>query len=175
MITSKTELTWGIDEDDLLREHLALGLGVDDAHLRVGRELLCAERVSQLRDGVEGATVLGIGLGQKVSRFWILSKQQTDLVSLLICTGSSKNLAKFRDTCSVTAEGLCISSHRLVDGREAGDSNMQELFCTMLFRIFWNLEVRSARELVQFELSTQCLLAVFVASQVLQSYICRIQ
>ena len=48
-------------------------------------------------------------------------------------TGSSKkNLAKFSDTCSVRADGLCIGSPRLVGGRKAGNSNMQEFFCTKL-------------------------------------------
>ena len=48
------------------------------------------------------------------------------------CTGSSKKiLAKFSDTSSVRADGLCIGSPRLVGGRKTGNSNMQEFFCTM--------------------------------------------
>ena len=74
ILKAKTELTRRVDEYDLLREHLALGLGVDDAHLRVGGELLGAERVSQLRDGVEGAPVVRVGLGQDVGRVWILNR-----------------------------------------------------------------------------------------------------
>ena len=49
------------------------------------------------------------------------------------CTGSSKkNLAKFSDTCSVRADGLCIGSPRLVGGKKVGNLNMQEFFCTTL-------------------------------------------
>ena len=44
-----------------------------------------------------------------------------------------KTLAKFSDTCSVMADGLCIGSPRLVGGRKAGNSNMQEFFCTTLY------------------------------------------
>ena len=36
------------------------------------------------------------------------------------CRVEGKNLAKFRDTCSVRADGLCIGSPRLVGGRKAG-------------------------------------------------------
>ena len=44
-------------------------------------------------------------------------------------TGSSKkNPAKFSDTCSVRAEGLCIGCLKLVGSRKAAISNMQELF-----------------------------------------------
>ena len=39
-----------------------------------------------------------------------------------------KNLAKFSDTCSVRADGLCIRSPRLVGGRKAGNSNMEDFF-----------------------------------------------
>ena len=46
-----------------------------------------------------------------------------------------KKLAKFSDTCSVRADGLCIGSPRLVGGRKAGNSNMQDLFCTTLYFI----------------------------------------
>ena len=42
--------------------------------------------------------------------------------------GRAKNLAKFSDTCSVRADGLCIGSPRLMGGRKAGNSNMQEFF-----------------------------------------------
>ena len=42
--------------------------------------------------------------------------------------GQAKNLAKFSDTCSVRADGLCIGSPRLVGERKAGNSNMQEFF-----------------------------------------------
>ena len=47
-----------------------------------------------------------------------------------------KNLAEFNDTHSVRADWLCISSPRLVGGRKAGNSNMQEFFCTTLYRFF---------------------------------------
>ena len=45
---------------------------------------------------------------------------------------AKKNLAKFSDTCSVRADGLCIGSPRLVGVRKAGNSNMQEFFCITL-------------------------------------------
>ena len=49
------------------------------------------------------------------------------------CTGPSrKNLAKFSDTCSVSADEMCIGSPRLVGGRKEGNSNMQGFFCTTL-------------------------------------------
>ena len=50
------------------------------------------------------------------------------------------NLAKFSDTCSVRADGLCIGSHRSSGGRKVGTSNMQEFFCTSLYinRLFLN-------------------------------------
>ena len=44
-----------------------------------------------------------------------------------------KTIAKFCNTCSVRADGLCISSPRLVGGRKAGNSNMQDFFCTTLY------------------------------------------
>ena len=43
-----------------------------------------------------------------------------------------KNLAKFSDTCSVGADGLCIGSPMLVVGRRAGNSKTKEFFCTTL-------------------------------------------
>ena len=43
-----------------------------------------------------------------------------------------KNLAKFSDTCSVRADGLCIGSPRLVGGRKAENSNRQEFLLTTL-------------------------------------------
>ena len=46
---------------------------------------------------------------------------------------AKKNLAKFSATYSVRADGLCIGSPRLVGGRKAGNSNMQEFFCTTLY------------------------------------------
>ena len=49
---------------------------------------------------------------------------------------SKKILLKFSDTCSVSANGLCIGSPRLEGGRKAGISNMQEFFCTMLYMAF---------------------------------------
>ena len=39
-----------------------------------------------------------------------------------------KNLAKFSDTCSIRADGLCIGSPRLVGRRKAGNSNVQDFF-----------------------------------------------
>ena len=47
--------------------------------------------------------------------------------------GRAKNLAKFSDTCSVRADGLCIGSTRLVGRRKAGNSNMLDFFCTTLY------------------------------------------
>ena len=51
-----------------------------------------------------------------------------------------KSLAKFSDTCSVRDDGLCmcIGSPRLVGGRKAGNSNMQEFFCTTLYIVHSN-------------------------------------
>ena len=50
------------------------------------------------------------------------------------CTGWSKKVpAKFSDTCSVRADGLCIGCPQLVGRRKAGNSNMQELFCSTLY------------------------------------------
>ena len=43
-----------------------------------------------------------------------------------------KNLAKFSDTCSVGADGLCIGSPRIASERKAENSNMHEFFCTRL-------------------------------------------
>ena len=43
-----------------------------------------------------------------------------------------KNLAKFCDTCSLRADGLCIGSPRLAGGWKARDAKMQEFFCTTL-------------------------------------------
>ena len=47
-------------------------------------------------------------------------------VNKISIQGRAKNLAKFR------ADGLRIGSPRLVGGRKAGISNMQEFFCTKL-------------------------------------------
>ena len=49
-------------------------------------------------------------------------------------TGSStKNLAKFSDTCSVRADGLCIGCLGKWAERGREDSNMHEFFCTTLY------------------------------------------
>ena len=53
---------------------------------------------------------------------------------------SKKNPAKFSDTCSVRADRLCIGSPRLVGGRKAVNSNMQEFFCATLYTIFFALK-----------------------------------
>ena len=48
-------------------------------------------------------------------------------------TGSSKkNPAKFGDSCSVRADGLCIGCLGQWAERGREDSNMQEFFCTTL-------------------------------------------
>ena len=45
----------------------------------------------------------------------------------IVPTGSrEKNLAEFHDTRSARADGFCMGSPRLVGGRKAGYSNMQE-------------------------------------------------
>ena len=50
--------------------------------------------------------------------------------------GSSKNnQAKFSDTCSVRADGLCIGCFRLVGRRKTGNSSMLEFFCSTLYII----------------------------------------
>ena len=46
---------------------------------------------------------------------------------------SKKNQAKFSDTCSVRADGLCIGCPSLVGRRKAANSNMLEFFCTTLY------------------------------------------
>ena len=60
----------------------------------------------------------------------MVTRRGTELeASVGLCeaiTGSSKNnLAKFSDTCSIRANGLCFCSPRLVGGRKAENSNMQ--------------------------------------------------
>ena len=47
-----------------------------------------------------------------------------------------KNLAKFSDTCSIRAGRLCIGSPRLVGRGKAGNSSVQECFCTTLYNIY---------------------------------------
>ena len=46
---------------------------------------------------------------------------------------SKKNPAKFSDTCSVRADGLCIGCPKLVGSKKAANSNMQEFFCSTLY------------------------------------------
>ena len=48
---------------------------------------------------------------------------------------SKKVPAKFSDTCSVRADGLCIGCPKLVGSRKAGISNLQEFFCSTLYII----------------------------------------
>ena len=49
-------------------------------------------------------------------------------------TGSSeKNLAKFSDTCSVWADGLCIGCLCYWAERGRENSNLNEFFCTTLY------------------------------------------
>ena len=49
-------------------------------------------------------------------------------------TGVSKKVpAKFGDTCSVRADGLCIGCLNQWAGRGRENSNMQEFFCTTLY------------------------------------------
>ena len=48
-----------------------------------------------------------------------IGKGATEVFLHLITGSSKKNLAKFSDTCSVRADGLCIGSPRLVGGRKA--------------------------------------------------------
>ena len=55
-----------------------------------------------------------------------------DIFTIKYRVEQKKNLAKFSDTCSVRADGLCIGSPRLVGGKKAGNLNMQEFFCTTL-------------------------------------------
>ena len=49
---------------------------------------------------------------------------------------SGKIQGRASDTCSVRADGLCIGSPRLVGGRKAGNSNMQDFFLTTLYSGF---------------------------------------
>ena len=50
------------------------------------------------------------------------------------CTGSSKKVpAKFSDTCSARACGLCIGCPKFVGSMNAGNSNVQESFCSTLY------------------------------------------
>ena len=77
----------------------------------------------------------GVGAGV-TPRWWSMCCTIRDVVRLQnvgqilhhIYRAEQKNLAKFSDTCSVRAGGLCIGSPRLVGGRKAGNSNMQEFF-----------------------------------------------
>ena len=68
------------------------------------------------------------------SRYWWCTTGLRN--TLNSSTGSSKkSLAKFSDTCSIRANGLCIGSPRLVGRRKAGNSNIQGFFaplCTTL-------------------------------------------
>ena len=48
--------------------------------------------------------------------------------NILIYGVEQKNIVKFCNTCSVGADGLCISSPMLVGGRKAGNSNMLTFF-----------------------------------------------
>ena len=53
-----------------------------------------------------------------------------------IRTGSSKKVpAKFSDTCSVRADGLCIGCPTLVGSRQAGNLNMREFFRSSLYKL----------------------------------------
>ena len=55
------------------------------------------------------------------------------MTPILMTTGSSKkNPAKFGDTCSVRADGLCIGCLGQWAERGRGNSNMQEFFRTTL-------------------------------------------
>ena len=56
-------------------------------------------------------------------------------MDFLLYRVEQKNLAKFSDTCSVRADGLCIGSPRSVVGWKAGNSNMQDFFCTTLHEV----------------------------------------
>ena len=53
--------------------------------------------------------------------------------SFLSTAWSKKNQAKFSDTCSVRADGLRVGSPWQVGERKAGNSNMEEFFCTTLY------------------------------------------
>ena len=71
-----------------------------------------------------------LSLGDRSVKFHGLQVCQLPLIYRV----EQKNIAKFSDTCSVRADGLCIGSPRLVGGRKAGNSNMQEFFaprCTL--------------------------------------------
>ena len=53
-----------------------------------------------------------------------------------MCTGSSKKIpAKFSDTCSVRADGLCIGCLGQWAERWRDNSNMQEFFRTTLYTV----------------------------------------
>ena len=67
-------------------------------------------------DGVHGAGPGGCTEGDFGSIFFGFNPK--------VYRVEQKNLAKFSDTCSVRAHGLCIGSPRLVGGRKAGNSNM---------------------------------------------------
>ena len=53
-----------------------------------------------------------------MSKLW-KDSLELDRRSRFLLQGRAKNLAKFSDTCSVRADGLCIVSPRLVGGRKA--------------------------------------------------------
>ena len=59
------------------------------------------------------------------------SLQVGELISYRV---EEKNLAKFSDTFSVRADGLCIGSPRLVGGGEGGKFKQARVyFCTTLY------------------------------------------
>ena len=75
------------------------------------------------------------------------------------------NPAKFSDTCSMRADGLCIGSPRLVGWRKAGNSNLQELFCTTLHKSTYGWGY-SHSELTKSELPICCKTLLCIPKQV---------
>ena len=69
--------------------------------------------------GVEGST-------SKLIKSWCIIREWWLSLDYRV---EQKNLAKFNDTCSVMADGLCICNPNLVGARKARNPNMQ---CTML-------------------------------------------
>jgi len=67
-------------------------------------------------------------------------------------TGSSKKIpAKFGDTCSVRADGLCIGCLGQWAERGRQNSNMQEFFCTTLYKgLVGNRHISINRLMVTF-------------------------
>ena len=89
---------------------------------------LCLSRMNPRNNGSRwGCVTISFVDTSNITIYFILSVQRY--------TGLSKKVpAKFSDPCYIRADGLCIGCPKLVGSRKAGYSNMQELFCSTLYR-----------------------------------------